>query len=499
VDEKGNITALSSGTTYITARQKDNVDISASALVRVFADTDGNGTEEAPYLLRTKEDILFLSGITTSGKISERRKFLDAYYELEPENGEYIDMEGAELVPIGYGYPSDFGEYTGYTKTFDGKDKEIKNFSINASGDDIVNSYFAIGFFSDISKDGKVKNLSISDAKINVTLTDDEKSHLNGADCGILAGQLLSNSTIKNVSVFGTITANGSLTGIGGVCGSGSGQLYSCAASVDITAENSSSVGGICGRATDEANLYNCYSVGNIHGGNNVGGIAGSGSYIFNCYSLGSVSGNENIAGIIGSLGTNTGWLGNCFSGAAVSGKENVGAIVGSTALSADLMTDLYSLEGQIVDGEQSNNIGRNMTFVQLYNEELIPLFFGNSEVQFFKNEKNHNPKLYKFEENTLVANQPDIVMTDMVDFEIDDNVVTAKLKFEKTTPPQQDDICMYVAYKENEILKRIEQPEIADMTAEFTVPEELQNYDIYVYVWDKDMNPLMYVQMFKN
>lgn len=74
-------------------------------------------------------------------------------------------------------------------------------------------------------------------------------------------------------------------------------------------------------------------------------------------------------------------------------------------------------------------------------------------------------------------------------------NVVSAKLIFEKTSPPPQEDIQLYVAYKENGILKRVEILKLTDMIASFIIPERFTNCDITVYVWDKDIQPLMDVQ----
>ncbi len=83
---------------------------------------------------------------------------------------------------------------------------------------------------------------------------------------------------------------------------------------------------------------------------------------------------------------------------------------------------------------------------------------------------------------------------TDRVEFERTGDTVSARLIFEKTTPPDEDDIQMMAAYFENGVLKRLEMPEINGMTADFSY----MDYDISVYVWDKNMKPLMTVQHYK-
>ena len=74
------------------------------------------------------------------------------------------------------------------------------------------------------------------------------------------------------------------------------------------------------------------------------------------------------------------------------------------------------------------------------------------------------------------------------VEFEQSGDKVTARLIFKETAPPAESDIMLIVAYRENGQLKRIEIPEISEMTAEF----DYQDCDIAVYIWDKNMKPLM-------
>lgn len=79
----------------------------------------------------------------------------------------------------------------------------------------------------------------------------------------------------------------------------------------------------------------------------------------------------------------------------------------------------------------------------------------------------------------------------DRVEFTRTGDTVLAKLIFEKTMTTDGNNIWLIVAYRENGQLKRIETPDITDMTAEFNY----QDCDISVYVWDKNMKPLMRAQ----
>ena len=84
----------------------------------------------------------------------------------------------------------------------------------------------------------------------------------------------------------------------------------------------------------------------------------------------------------------------------------------------------------------------------------------------------------------------------DRIEFKyLDKDTVAAELKFGKTPPPNQEDIRVYIAYKENEMLKHLEVPTVTNMQIEFTIPEELKTCDIIIYVWDKNLHPLMNAQ----
>lgn len=83
----------------------------------------------------------------------------------------------------------------------------------------------------------------------------------------------------------------------------------------------------------------------------------------------------------------------------------------------------------------------------------------------------------------------------DRVAFGRIDNVVSAKLIFEEITPPAENDIWLIVAYRKDGELKRVEMPSVIDMTAGFVIPHKYKDCEISVYVWDKNMKPLMSVQ----
>jgi hypothetical protein len=86
--------------------------------------------------------------------------------------------------------------------------------------------------------------------------------------------------------------------------------------------------------------------------------------------------------------------------------------------------------------------------------------------------------------------------LTDRIEFTNNsDGTVTAKLIFEKTLPPNSEDIRLYTAYRKDGVLKRVEIQNAEEMTALLVIPAPLADCDITVYVWDKSMKPLMAAQ----
>ena len=84
--------------------------------------------------------------------------------------------------------------------------------------------------------------------------------------------------------------------------------------------------------------------------------------------------------------------------------------------------------------------------------------------------------------------------VSNKVEFTKDGDRVNAKIILDK--PVSAENIKMYVVYKENDALKRVETVNVNDdLTAEFTIPNELKNAEISVYVWNNTMKPYMPIQ----
>ena len=198
-----------------------------------YADWEGEGTEENPYLVKEPKDLRLINYTA-----------LNAYYKLAND----IDMQDEEFEVIG---PTNARAFTG---TFDGNNHRISNLKIEST-----NNY--VGMFGYINS-GTVKNLEL----INVDVK-------GGQYVGGLVGQLSSSGTITNVGVTGKVV--GTNTYVGGLIGY---QYYGTVTNAYSTVEVSGTtyVGGLIG-GQYYGTTTNTYAVGRVTatGTSQVGGLLG--------------------------------------------------------------------------------------------------------------------------------------------------------------------------------------------------------------------------------
>ena len=183
-----------------------------------------------------------------------------------------IDLDGSEgdqWAPIGgYRVRSDGDRYSGI---FDGGGHEITGLYINNT----KISYQ--GLFSCV--DGTIKNLTVrGSVKANGNV---------GILCGICVGY---DTTIKNITVSGSVEGEGST---GGICGFVEGvdvTITNCVNESNVTGQ-----GGICGEENARRTTFtNCINKGSVTASYNVGGICGTSSNITtytNCVNEGNITG----------------------------------------------------------------------------------------------------------------------------------------------------------------------------------------------------------------
>ncbi len=154
----------------------------------LFADLEGEGTEESPYLIGSAEDLMLFANNINHGVDTS------AHYRLTGN----IDLGGEEWTPIGYVAASnDFSR--SFSGVFDGNGYTVSNFKITKVDKDDAH----IGFFGHMCA-GTIKNLNIDNAVIDFVSSSTQKLYV-----GIIAGRVLTvaagtTATITNCNVTGS-------------------------------------------------------------------------------------------------------------------------------------------------------------------------------------------------------------------------------------------------------------------------------------------------------
>ena len=163
--------------------------------------------------------------------------------------------------------------------------------------------------------------------------------HVTGKVGGwLFVGGLLGTSggTVTRSSFAGDVSS-GSVNNvgyyIGGLIGLGSGNISDCSASGSVTSppisNDARDVGGLIG-AFVEGNLNNCTVTTTVVGTRSLGGLIGSATSrasISNSSAIANVSGNGDTIGVL--IGGNEANVINCFALGNASGNNNVGGLAG--------------------------------------------------------------------------------------------------------------------------------------------------------------------------
>ena len=355
---------------------EDNTTISVSGLQQDAAldENDrpfrgqGNGTQANPYKLSRPIDLYLMSTLVNDEFYIGN--YSNSYYELTAD----IDLDGEQLFVIGDG-SSGYAYFGGH---FNGNGHTISNYYITDSRIDQTefNQLYLtnVGVFGyvmpGLNRAPVIENLVLDNFTISADASRTSATLQSYTLCvGALAGASF------GATVTGVIAKNGKMvvTGgndngayVGGLIGQQFSEygaedssakfdsaVISCMTDVDISITSSGNsyvfaTGGISGALIvgDEhytAFILNCYSTGDIEGGQNAGGIVGyayNHTAISNCYSTGEVraiasfaiSENylesvyyANAGGIVGYAEYST-VIANSFSTGYISAQSSKGA-----------------------------------------------------------------------------------------------------------------------------------------------------------------------------
>ena len=350
----------------------------SSASVKSADFSGGDGSEENPYKITSKEQLCNVS------------KYLDAHFILlndiifEPRDFK----EGGVFYNEGFGWePIGSDKNAPFKGVFDGNGFSIQGLVVNI--DDAWDMY--AGLFGYNS--GTITNLNVIDSNISIlSLSSQNYESCAGGVVGYNRG------LISNCYNSGTVSGGRYSGGIAGYNGDGivkdcyntgkvsgnnwsggivgynqrnfsNGVVENCYNTGLIVSEGSFA-GGIAGQ-TDGGKISNCYNMGEVSSGNNSGGIVGynsgviSNCLINNCYNMGAVSSGNNSGGIVG---YNSGVINNCYNTGAVAGILFSGGIAGNntnpnpygTVYNRGIITNCYNI-GVVSGGKFQGGIaGQN-------------------------------------------------------------------------------------------------------------------------------------------
>lgn len=305
------------------------INVRDTGSMKKLASVDENQTlAVGTYSISSAEELAKLARMQNAGKVAAGSEFvLGADIDLS----EYSSGNG--WTPI--------GEWDHrFSGTFDGNGYKISNLYIDAP-------LGYRGLFGCI-QNATIKNIGINSGEIRC-------ANINS---GGLIGAAW-NSTIRNcyttidLNNVGVLDANGWLGVDGGLIGRvmTSTNIDYCYTTGDIKS-NGHQVGGLVGSFT-EGTITNCFATGNIIAKDSAGGLIGlvTNGTITNCFATGNVRGNNTVGGFIGSNEAN---ITNCHSSGNVfsqgnSNSQKVGGFTGTS--NKNIVKNCYSTGNVYSDG----------------------------------------------------------------------------------------------------------------------------------------------------
>lgn len=323
-----------------TPDQKSFKFYSLALVAKMF---DGEGTEESPYLIKSKEDFINLNKATT--------------VHGQPHEGDYFKMTN----DIDFGYGEDFSGVAAngnssyaFAGIFDGDGYAIHKLKIVATGFDdkgtaiTTGAYLYPGLFGLCTQTSVIKNIVVAD------------------DCDF------------------TFWAYG-----GPIAGYTEGRIENCFNYSDVNAV-SGYIAGIAGMTGETAVISNCYNAGKILAGETgAGGIVGynigtiefsqnDGEVLADFFNAYKKKGTQSTAG--GIAGLNYGTINSSSNNGYVASYKNVGGIVGgnSNAKEAGNVTSCVNtalvdcLSDEITKGGIIGNLaGKNVIADNYYDAQI--------------------------------------------------------------------------------------------------------------------------------
>lgn len=259
----------------------------------------GAGTSGDPYQ------------ITNCAQLNSIDAALTANYVLVND----IDCSNAASLNGGAGWKSIGSTGGGFSGVLNGQGHTVSNLDLSGFADSADHP----GMFSEVINSGVVKNMLLTNSKIN-----------GGHDTGMVVGALQNNASLDNVYVQATVTCHHD--NCGGLAGALEDTTLINNSGADVTVTSTDqSVGGLVGYISANGTIQKSFANGSISGTYYVGGLAGAvfggTGTITNSYANARVTGNDRVGGLAGwGLTLN---LSDSYAAGSVSGDNNIGGLVG--------------------------------------------------------------------------------------------------------------------------------------------------------------------------
>ena len=251
---------------------------------------DGEGTAEAPYMIKTPDDMVELYNYVSNKRMKTKGVYFELAADLNLKNIHSWRGIADNVTP-------------GFQGHFNGNGHSVWNITDS--------TYNANGFFGRLGDGAVIENLTIASGSLGGSY------HIS---IGGIAGVIVEKSvvTIKNCHNYAQL---GGTFGIGGIVGYTEGDSF-------VKIENCS----------NHAAIRASYTGGGIVGqvGENRRKNNGAGAAVVNCYNTGEIKGfgEWGLGGIVGSFrtgGTNIeNAITNCYNAGAVPKLSTSGAVFGS-------------------------------------------------------------------------------------------------------------------------------------------------------------------------
>lgn len=224
----------------------------------------GTGTEKDPYKISNAYDLNLLAELINDSEVTDYNL---AYYIQTND----IDLENENFTPIGTYYNNDNSglvEDSAFCGHYDGNYHSVYNLNV-----DCDEKYTGLFGRAGCAYASTKMNCEI----VNLSVYGSVKSTNNSPSVGGIVGEIGYGATIKNCSFSGNVSGNGYVGGITGFICAGGGIL-SCYSNVSI--DSKEDAGGIVSGvhigkngSSKDAEIKNCYAVGEIKAEKNKGGI----------------------------------------------------------------------------------------------------------------------------------------------------------------------------------------------------------------------------------